>query len=72
VKGVEAIEPILKKTPLPANDHQCRGLQALLDGAEERALKPAAGSVWRKRRIPLYSEPVWQAPTPVVIIERQR
>src|SRR5260370_3453234 len=38
MKGVEAIEPILKKTLLPANDRRCGGLQALLDGAEGRAL----------------------------------
>jgi hypothetical protein len=38
MKGIEAIEPILKKTLLPENDRRCGGLQALLDGAEGRAL----------------------------------
>jgi hypothetical protein len=41
VEGVEAIEPVLKKTKktlLPANDRWCGGLQSLFDGAEGRAL----------------------------------
>jgi hypothetical protein len=37
MKGVEAIEPVLKKTLLPANDRRCGGLQSLFDGAEGRA-----------------------------------
>ena len=51
MKGVEAIEPVLKKTLLPANDRKhvifedhaltndrrCGSLQSLFDGAEGRA-----------------------------------
>ena len=38
MKGVEAIEPVPKKTLLPANDRRYGGLQSLFDGAEGRAL----------------------------------
>ena len=53
MKGVEAVEAVLKKTLLPANDRRCGGLQSLLDGAEGRALDQQQDQVWRETRIPL-------------------